>query len=218
MFESKHAAPASQRMFVSILALVAAVIIAPSGGVAADDNVEDLIDALSCKSGQECEDEAPYPRKRGFNDSDEKDRPARRSFEFEPEAEVAQVSIEEKASVGALPSADREIYFEFNSAEIRPEARPQLDIVGKALTDERLARNFFLIIGHTDAKGSDTYNLNLSERRAKSARQYLIEVFGIEPSRLKAYGRGEKDLKNPSEPFASKNRRVQIVNRATSAD
>ena len=50
----------------------------------------------------------------------------------------------------------------FDSADILPEAKPSLDELGKALTDPKLTGGTFLIAGHTDAKGSDEYNLALS--------------------------------------------------------
>src|SRR5690606_40279800 len=52
-----------------------------------------------------------------------------------------------------------------------------------------------LVVGHTDSTGSDQYNQGLSERRASSARAFLVGA-GLEPSRVRAVGRGE------SEPIA----------------
>ena len=70
-----------------------------------------------------------------------------------------------------------------------------------------------IIEGHTDDIGDADYNLELSERRARSVRDYLIEQFEIDPDRLLALGRGELDpvTTNDSEESRQKNRRVDIV-------
>ena len=70
--------------------------------------------------------------------------------------QVAKLVEESKS-----PNVDVQILFAFNSAEILPEARPSLDELGKALSDPKLTGGTFLIAGHTDAKGSDAYNLAL---------------------------------------------------------
>jgi outer membrane protein OmpA-like peptidoglycan-associated protein len=70
----------------------------------------------------------------------------------------------------------------------------------------------FLVIGHSDAKGSRGYNLKLSQQRADAIREALIKPFGIAPARIEAVGLGEEQLLNPSDPEDAENRRVQLVN------
>jgi outer membrane protein OmpA-like peptidoglycan-associated protein len=70
----------------------------------------------------------------------------------------------------------------------------------------------FIVAGHTDAKGSDTYNQGLSERRAEAVKRFLAEKYGIDASNLLTVGYGKTQLKNPAGPFASENRRVQVIN------
>ncbi len=111
-----------------------------------------------------------------------------------------------------LPSVDLEVFFDYKAAQITPQAASVLTTLGRALVDARLAGNAFLIAGHTDAKGSDDYNLALSERRAEAVRQFLIDNFKIAPDKLVAKGFGRQHLKNPKLPLAGENRRVQIVN------
>lgn len=65
--------------------------------------------------------------------------------------------------------------------------------------------------GHTDAKGSDEYNLSLSEARAVSVRRELVATYGIEPERLVAVGFGEEHLKDIQDPEGPVNRRVEVV-------
>ncbi len=112
----------------------------------------------------------------------------------------------------APPSVDLEVHFEYKSARITPPAVDLLTVLGRALSDERLAGETFLIAGHTDAKGGATYNLQLSQARADAVREFLITQFGIAPGRLVAEGHGYRQLKDPRMPFAAVNRRVQVTN------
>jgi outer membrane protein OmpA-like peptidoglycan-associated protein len=129
-----------------------------------------------------------------------------------------QITVEERAEVAKLveesksPNVDVQILFAFDSADILPEARPALDELGKALSDPKLKGGSFLIAGHTDAKGSDDYNLALSQRRAASVKEFLIATYKVDGGRLAAIGFGEEQLKNKDDPLADENRRVQIVN------
>jgi outer membrane protein OmpA-like peptidoglycan-associated protein len=109
-----------------------------------------------------------------------------------------------RTSALALP-----VQFAFNSAEILPGARRQLDALAKGI---RLlpAERAVLIEGHTDATGSQVYNEQLSLRRAQSVRRYLVAQYGIEPARLRAVGLGEYDPLPDRDPHASENRRVQF--------
>ena len=76
------------------------------------------------------------------------------------------------------PAVDlHDIYFEFDSATISPDALPQLRELGAALTDPRLAGASFRIGGHTDATGGDAYNTRLSQRRAEAVRRFRCQVF-----------------------------------------
>jgi outer membrane protein OmpA-like peptidoglycan-associated protein len=130
-----------------------------------------------------------------------------RQITVEARDEVAKLVEESKA-----PNVDVQILFAFDSAEILPEARPSLDELGKALSDPKLADGSFLIAGHTDAKGSDAYNLALSQRRAESVKAFLVTTYHVNPDHLSVIGFGEEQLKNKDDPLADENRRVQIVN------
>lgn len=110
------------------------------------------------------------------------------------------------------PQKDMRIQFEFGSAELTPSARQVLDELGAALQSDELSSFQFSLVGHTDAVGSDDANLQLSERRAQSVRDYLVGQFQIDPARLEASGVGETDLADPSNPNSGINRRVVITN------
>jgi outer membrane protein OmpA-like peptidoglycan-associated protein len=68
------------------------------------------------------------------------------------------------------------------------------------------------IQGHTDSKGSDSYNLSLSDRRAASVVAYLVQNLGIDPSRLtsKGYGEGMPIATNDTDAGRALNRRVEF--------
>lgn len=140
--------------------------------------------------------------------------------ETEPAAKSVAVSAEaavERADRKQLPSVDLEVLFEFDSAKMTPAAIQALTPLGHALSDARLADGQFLIAGHTDGKGRASYNLELSQRRAEAVREFLMVTFKIDGGRLVAKGFGERHLKNPQQPRAAENRRVQIVNIASAA-
>jgi|GEM_PF-6174835 len=109
-------------------------------------------------------------------------------------------------------SVDLEILFEYNSARINPNSVRQLFILGEALLDPTLANSRILIAGHTDAKGSSQYNVDLSYRRAKAVTDFLVNYAGISSNRLAIEGYGEELLKYPDAPHSGQNRRVEIIN------
>jgi outer membrane protein OmpA-like peptidoglycan-associated protein len=82
----------------------------------------------------------------------------------------------------------RNIFFDFDKATLRPESKVELDRLIQLLKDIPTMK--IEISGHTDSKGSDDYNLKLSQSRAQSVVDYLINA-GINSARLKAAGYGE---------------------------
>lgn len=115
-------------------------------------------------------------------------------------------------SVRTPGSFDRSVNFAFNSADLSPAARKELDVVAELLKRPNTKSLEIVINGHTDAVGTDEYNQKLSERRAEAARDYLISQHGIEPNRLVAKGYGKSQLLLPTEPGNELNRRVQFLN------
>jgi outer membrane protein OmpA-like peptidoglycan-associated protein len=104
------------------------------------------------------------------------------------------------------------IQFDFNSARIRPSSYQAVGLMADSLYSPYLQGYCFLIVGHTDAVGSREYNLKLSQERADAIREALVNPFGIKPARIEAVGLGEEQLLNRSNPGASENRRVQLIN------
>ncbi len=110
------------------------------------------------------------------------------------------------------PSIDLEVNFEYNSDRIGPKATPQVTNLGQALSSAELKGGTFIVAGYTDAKGSETYNQGLSERRADAIKRFLAEKYGIDAANLVTVGYGKTHLKNSSDPFSGDNRRVQVIN------
>jgi outer membrane protein OmpA-like peptidoglycan-associated protein len=84
--------------------------------------------------------------------------------------------------------------------------------LGRALTNPDLKGSTFVVAGHTDAAGGESYNQDLSERRADSIKRYLMDNYHIASSDLVTVGYGKTKLKDPNQPMAEVNRRVQVVN------
>jgi outer membrane protein OmpA-like peptidoglycan-associated protein len=110
------------------------------------------------------------------------------------------------------PNIDLEITFDYNSADISQKSMPSVQALGRALTSPDLKGSTFIVAGHTDAAGGEAYNQDLSERRADSIKRYLTDKYSIAGSDLVTVGYGKSKLKDPSQPLAEVNRRVQVVN------
>lgn len=110
------------------------------------------------------------------------------------------------------PQMDMRIQFEFGSAGLTEGARQVLDELGAALQSDELAGFSFSLVGHTDAVGSDEYNLELSQSRAQAVKDYLTDKFGIASDRLQASGVGEAEPVDAGDPDSALNRRVAITN------
>ena len=198
---------------VSIMTVGAALSIGVGTAIAADANVteDQILQALA-------------PAK----------KPLTRGLSVGPQADPAKVAAEgafvqkirnratrslsngEREEIATIaqskPNIDLEINFDYNSADISSKSLPSVQALGKALTNPDLKGSTFIVAGYTDAAGGDAYNQDLSERRADSIKRYLSDKFGIAGSDLVTVGYGKTKLKDPSQPLADVNRRVQVVN------
>ena len=107
-------------------------------------------------------------------------------------------------------SIDLVIQFDFDSANLQESSKPLLDNLVSAMKTDRLMSLRFKVEGHTDAKGSEAYNQNLSMRRAESVVSYMTDN-GIDKRRLEGIGKGFSELLYPDKPQAMENRRVRIT-------
>lgn len=98
-----------------------------------------------------------------------------------------------------------DMFFDFDSATLKPGAYAELDRVAKVFND--YPQTMIQIQGHTDSSGPEAYNMVLSERRANAVRDSLVQR-GIDPERLTTIGFGESQ---PISSSAAMNRRVTIV-------
>jgi OmpA-OmpF porin, OOP family len=122
--------------------------------------------------------------------------------------------VDATAEVAAQPPTPARIVlqginFAFDSAEIRPEDAPLLDVAAEQLRSSADVR--LVVVGHTDDKGSDEYNQGLSMRRAGSVAEYLGRN-GIAAERIDIAGRGESEpvTSNATEDGCAQNRRVEL--------
>lgn len=106
---------------------------------------------------------------------------------------------------------DVTVFFDLNSAVIRPDGRAALLRLARALNNPVLADQSFLIAGHTSADGDYAYNVALSHDRANSVRDWLIAYGEVSPGRLQANGFGPDLPRNPRNPESPINRRVEII-------
>jgi outer membrane protein OmpA-like peptidoglycan-associated protein len=199
---------------VLVCAALAAVLALPAGtglAVAAEQrSADEIIKALK-----------PAPRAtRGITSSTDAARDAdeTRFVDTLRNRATRSLSTDEREKITSIakkkPNIDLEITFEYNSAIIAPKAMSQVTALGQALTSDELKGATFIVAGYTDAKGTETYNQGLSERRADAVKQFLKDKYGIDATKLVTVGYGKAQLKNASDPFAAENRRVQLVNMA----
>lgn len=101
------------------------------------------------------------------------------------------------------------VMFAYNSAELTTGAHSQLQTLVDKLNAPSVVS--IKVIGHTDSQGSDVYNQTLSEQRANSVAEYLINQ-GVAPSKLTSQGRGESEpiADNETEAGRAQNRRVEL--------
>ncbi len=104
------------------------------------------------------------------------------------------------------------VNFETGSAVIRAEEAEELSALGRAIREviDRNPSEVFLIEGHTDAVGSASYNLALSDRRAESVALALTEYFDVPPENMVIQGYGESDLLVATQEGERANRRAAV--------
>lgn len=103
---------------------------------------------------------------------------------------------------------DMLINFDLDSAELTPQARQNLDEFAKALNNDQLSAARFVVEGYTDARGTEGYNLGLSERRAQAVTGFLLER-GVAIEKVRAVGKGMSNPRVP-DPLDPVNRRVEM--------
>jgi outer membrane protein OmpA-like peptidoglycan-associated protein len=116
---------------------------------------------------------------------------------------------------------DADVLFDFDKYDLRPEAADSLGKVGEVA--KSYGDSLVLIEGHTDSKGTHPYNMKLSENRATSVKNWLVQNAGVSASRITTRGFGEtKPVAPNTNPNGTdnpagrqKNRRVEITIRTS---
>jgi len=203
----------AKRAFIALLSLLTIGAALSIGAVKAEDVTEDqILKALA-------------PEKKPLTRSLSMGPPVADPAAAEAEGKFVQslrnrstrsLSMGERAQITTMvkdkPKIDLEINFDYNSDRVSAKSLPSVQALGRALANPDLKGSTFIVAGHTDAAGSDVYNQELSERRADSIKRYLVEKSGISATDLVTVGYGKTQLKDPANPLAEVNRRVQVVN------
>jgi outer membrane protein OmpA-like peptidoglycan-associated protein len=123
-------------------------------------------------------------------------------------AEVARVNEDQRGTVITLPGG---VLFPSGGYQLSQAAKTALDKVATALIDQGDTRPM-TIEGHTDSRGDESKNLELSQKRAESVRSYLVSK-GVSAEAVAAVGKGEETpiADNESSEGRATNRRVEIV-------
>jgi OOP family OmpA-OmpF porin len=110
-----------------------------------------------------------------------------------------------------LPQIRFDVVFDQDSSLIRPASYQTIGSIADALTDPKTRPYRYLIVDHVESAGRRDHNLILSQRRAESVRDVLVNTFKVSPKRLQALGLGEEQLQDVNRPSSPANARVQIM-------
>jgi outer membrane protein OmpA-like peptidoglycan-associated protein len=202
----------SGKHLTAVVAIGAALSFGLGAAFAADDVTEDqILKALA---------PAKKPLTRGLSAGPQAEpaaNPAETKFVSSIRGRATRsLSAHEREEIASIvkdkPKIDLEINFDYNSAEISAKSLASVQALGRALSNAELKGSTFVVAGHTDAAGGEVYNQELSERRAESIKKYLVDKYGITGTDLVTVGYGKSKLKDPNQPMAESNRRVQVVN------
>jgi outer membrane protein OmpA-like peptidoglycan-associated protein len=122
----------------------------------------------------------------------------------------------ERVGEGIQVTFDSGLLFDFDSDAVRSDAAQNLRELARSLN--KYGDSNLLIVGHTDSKGDDSYNENLSLRRANSAASFLANE-GVPRTRVSTSGRGESEpvATNDTDAGRQQNRRVEVAIYASEA-
>jgi outer membrane protein OmpA-like peptidoglycan-associated protein len=196
---------------VSVMAIGAAFSFCATQARAGDLTEDQIVNALS---------PSKKPLTRGLSIGGEAAvkpaDPAQAKFVSSLKGRTRGLNLSEREELATIakdkPNIDLEITFDYNSADISSKSLAAVQTLGRALTNPDLKGSTFVVAGYTDAAGGETYNQELSERRADAIKKYLMDNYHIASADLVTVGYGKSKLKDPNQPLAEANRRVQVVN------
>lgn len=150
-------------------------------------------------------------------DYSEGEEPTIRRSEDDSTATTPPATIKEPEGNQNLTMVELNVFFDYNSTTFVDGEEAKVTQLAAALKHPAARNLNFLVLGHTDAVGSDAYNCRLSSRRADALVTALTDQ-GVPADRLKAIGVGETILKNTSDGAADENRRVGFAQLGNDAD
>jgi peptidoglycan-associated lipoprotein len=115
-----------------------------------------------------------------------------------------------RSCASILGATTDRVFFDYDSAVLRPDARGGLDAIATTLIQQPRCR--FVIEGHCDERGTREYNLALGEKRANAVMTYLAAL-GVDPGRMEtiSYGKERPAVIGNTEAEWAKNRRAVMV-------
>ncbi len=124
-----------------------------------------------------------------------------------PEQSQINISDEIRKACGI---SDKDAFFAFNSANIRPEDARILGELSKCFTSGPLAGKQMRLVGHADPRGEPEYNMVLGGRRAGNVKNYLVKD-GMKTAQIETSSRGAMDATGTDEASWAKDRRVDVL-------
>jgi outer membrane protein OmpA-like peptidoglycan-associated protein len=119
-------------------------------------------------------------------------------------------AVVERVGEGLQVTFESGLLFDYDSDVLRANAKQNLATLASSL--DKYPGTDVVIVGHTDSRGTDSYNMSLSERRAAAASGYLASR-GVERTRLRSVGRGKTEpvATNDTDAGRQQNRRVEVA-------
>jgi outer membrane protein OmpA-like peptidoglycan-associated protein len=137
---------------------------------------------------------------------------------FIPAADIAHVfesgtQYSRDGRFAVRPALNLPVHFDYDRADLNSAGTRQVMELGRALADPAMQQWSFMLVGHTDRRGTMTYNQALSENRAATVKMELQRRFPSLTGRLETSGRGETELlyDGNSEEDHMLNRRVEVT-------
>lgn len=123
--------------------------------------------------------------------------------------DLAQIAETQRTENGIITKLRNDLLFDSGSADLKPQAKTSLDQIAGIV--KQYPENQLVVVGYTDNKGSDSYNQQLSEQRARSVKLALISG-GVPSSTIEAMGQGKSNpvASNDTADGRAKNRRVEL--------
>jgi OmpA-OmpF porin, OOP family len=113
--------------------------------------------------------------------------------------------------LASLPTFNLDIQFDPDTPVVRPDSYEAVGRIADAMVQSTMLPYSFLIVGHIESNGKREGNVTLSQRRADSIREILVNTFKISAKRLQTIGLGEEQLLDPARPTAPVNQQIQIM-------